>query len=192
MTTILTVINRGGLLRAATGAALILECAILGACGTTQPVPAAPVQTVTPIAATAPGLSVGTPIVRHSEGPIRLSAAAVWLPSASGFGPMRGSQKRNGRMVLTDNSVSWQYRSPGGVYRTAHHVAFADIRSVALAESGVDRLIVLQRQDFGYDAFGLMAPDEKALDPLATMQAYRKLLVLLHLVAPAPSDEKAF
>jgi hypothetical protein len=133
-----------------------------------------------------------SPVVPDPGGPIRLSAAGVWLAAASGFGPTGTLQKAEGRLVFTDNSVLWQYRTLGGLYRTAHRVPFVDIRSVALAESGVDRLIVLQGQDYRYDTFGLVRSDEKELDPLATVRAYRTLLNLLHLPAPAASGEKAF
>ncbi|MDB5825433.1 MAG: hypothetical protein JWR21_4137 [Herminiimonas sp.] len=191
MTTISTPQDRAGRQTRAS-AAVILVCAMLAACGSVPPAPVPLGEKAVPPAGTPPATSVAIPVVSDPGGPIRLSAASVWLPSASGFGPTAKSQQRDGRLVLTDSSVSWQFRSAGGMYQTAHRVAFADIRSVALAESGVDRLIVLQRQDFGYDTFGLMRPDEKAMDPLATVQAYRTLLDLLHLPAPAQSGDKAF
>jgi hypothetical protein len=193
MTKISTAQVQGCTARIRAGFAVFMACALLGACGSVPPAPASVVQAgVTPAetpAGTSAAIRAGP---ADPGGPIRLSAASVWLPSASGFAATGVAQKRDGRVVFTDNSVSWQYRSPGGLYRTAHRVAFADIRSVALAESGVDRLIVLQKQDFRYDAFGVMRPDEKAVDPLATMEAYRTLLELLHLPAPVTTGDKAF
>jgi hypothetical protein len=148
--------------------AVVLACAMLAACGSMPPAPVT--SSGSRMAAgeggtLLPGSSIGTAGLPDPGGPIRLSVASVWLPGSSGFGVVGATQKRNGRLVLTDNSVLWQYRSPAGIYRTAHRVAFVDIRSVALAESGVDRLIVLQGQDYRYDAFGVMRPDEKAVDP---------------------------
>lgn len=174
---------------------LVLACATLVACGSVPPAPVVGSGSRMPAAAggaVLPGSSIDTAGLPDPGGPIRLSVASVWLPGSSGFGEVAASQKRNGRLVFTDNSVLWQYRTPAGIYRTAHRVAFADIRSVALAESGVDRLIVLQGQDYRYDAFGVMRPDEKAVDALATVQAYRTILELLHLPAPVASGHNAF
>lgn len=132
------------------------------------------------------------PVRSDPGGSIRLAVASVWLPSTSGFGQVGAVLRRDGLLVLTDQSVSWQFRSSTGLYRTARRIALADIRVVALAESGVDRLIVIQGQDYRYDSFGVTRRDGKAVDPEATVQTYQTLLNLLRLPARTASGPSAF
>ncbi|MDB5765131.1 MAG: hypothetical protein JWQ21_4126 [Herminiimonas sp.] len=116
------------------------------------------------------------------EGAVKLFGSSTWRPDTIGFANAGQRMMTDGMLVLTDKGVLWeQWDKRACKLSIAKKIRYADIHVVALAESGPDRLIVIQSKNYQHDSFALTQDSAPIADPEKTAAGYRMLLNLLFM-----------
>ena len=106
----------------------------------------------------------------------------AWLPGSVGFRLADAAVNADGQLVLTHDALHWgRFDTASGWYRVARKIPLNQIRSVSLAQSDAQRLIVVEGPDGKFDSFGVIRHRgarkvTTESDPVQTSHAYRLLL----------------
>ena len=84
-----------------------------------------------------------------------------WFPNVKGFNDIRSNpfapvSRQVGLVALTDKALYFeQWNTARKSYEVVKRLLLTQVRSITVDTYGASRRIVIQREDFGYDSFGV-------------------------------------
>jgi hypothetical protein len=95
------------------------------------------------------------------DGEVRIYGPAEWIPNRRGFATERDlsvpSDFLNGVLAITDGSLVFLQWEPNlDRFDAVKRLAFPDIATVTLDKFGLNRRLVVRKNDLSYDSFGFL------------------------------------
>ncbi len=116
--------------------------------------------------------------------PLR-SAPGEWFPNVRGFNDVRSNpfspvNRQVGVLVITDEALYFQQWSKNRkAYDVVKRIRLKNIEEVSIDTYGASRRLVVQRDDLGYDTFGVTQAGGLLVDKSETEIVHRQLRKLM-------------
>ena len=114
---------------------------------------------------------------------------AIWYPNAHGFGSTDASPLGHVSGVLAlagDRLWFMSWNNPEHHYDVLHVIAFLPAAKIWVDRFGPSAMLVVQSQNYSFDAFELMGKGQFGSDPQATQTLYEKMQALRAKNPPSP------